>query len=98
MRLAIRFTGNIHQAIRGERTHFGAEAVKYAKGNIPLINLWYTKTALDRFILNDLQEYLSPGYLSRLRETSRKNTGQDYWFAPGSRQPDRAPDMQAFAQ
>ena len=90
--------GNIHQAIRGERTHFGAEAVKFAKGNIPLINLWYTKTALDRFILNDLQEYLSPGYLSRLRETSRKNTGQDYWFAPGSHQPDRAPDMAAFAQ
>lgn len=90
--------GNVHQAIRGERTHAGAEALRFAKGNTPLINLWYTKAALDRFILNDFQDYLSPGYLTRVRETTRKNTGQDYWWAPGENKPARSPDMSALTQ
>lgn len=90
--------GNMHQAIRGESTHAAAEALKFAKGNAPLINLWYTKAALDRYLLNDLQDYLSPGYLQRIRQTTHKNTGQDYWWEPGQRNPGRAPDWSAMTE
>lgn len=71
--------GNIHQAGRGEDTHFAAEALKMVQRNTPLINLWYTRAILDRLVFQQMQEYLSPGYLARMRERARKDTGQEYW-------------------
>lgn len=86
--------GNIGQAARGEDTHVGAEALRFARSHAPFVNLWYAKGALDHAGLQDLQEYLSPGYLQRMRERAHKDWGQDFWWRPGEGLPDRAPDME----
>lgn len=75
--------GNIGRAIRGEHTRFGAESVQFARSNLPIVNLWYLKSAIDHAVLHDLQELLSPGYLSRMRNRARKDWGQDWWWRPG---------------
>jgi hypothetical protein len=88
--------GNIDEAAAGKDTHAGAEAVRFAKGHSPLVGLWYARAALDRLLLNGLQENLSPGYLSRIENKARKDWGQEYWWEPGEALPDRAPDLSAI--
>lgn len=85
--------GNIRQAAEGKDTNIGAEALRFAKSNTPMANLWYTRAALDHAILHDMQEYLSPGYLRKLRGWSRKEFNQDYWWQPGETLPERAPQF-----
>ena len=87
--------GNVGQLVRGEDTHAGAEAVRFARSHMPFVNLWYTKSAIDHAGLQDIQEMLSPGYLARMRDRARKDWGQDFWWRPGELAPDRAPDLNA---
>jgi len=88
--------GNLGQYIRGEKPEkikAGAELVRFTKSNLPFANLWYIRAAVDRLFLNDLQETLSPGYLSRLRKNSKKEFSQGYYWDLGDPTPNRAPDF-----
>lgn len=85
--------GNAGQAAQGKNTHFGAETIRFAKSHMPFVNLWYAKAAIDHAGLQDLQEYLSPGYLGRMRRRAQKDWGQDYWWRPGAGTPNRAPNF-----
>ena len=85
--------GNIDEKLAGKDTHAGAEALKFAKGHLPYVNLWYGKAALDHLLLQGLQENLSPGYLQRMKDKARKDWGQGYWWQPGEATPDRSPDF-----
>lgn len=84
---------NVWQLAEGKDTHAAAEALRFAKSNTPLINLWYTRAAIDHAFLQQLQENLNPGYLSRMRARARKEWGTDFWWSPGEEMPERAPDM-----
>lgn len=77
------------------RRDFGAEALRFSKGNTPFINLWYLRGATDHMVFHDLQEQLSPGYLRRMRRRAEKDWNQRYWWEPGEAVPDRAPDLEA---
>jgi len=88
--------GNIDQANAGKPTHAGAEALRFAKGHLPYVNLWYSKAALDHLLLHDIQENLSPGYLSRVQSKAKKDWGQGWWWKPGEAAPERAPDVAAM--
>lgn len=88
--------GNIDEAIAGKDTHMGAEALRFARGHAPLVNLWFAKAALDQAGLHAIQENLSPGYLSRIRSKARRDWSQDYFMPPGGSFEDmRAPDLAA---
>lgn len=88
--------GNIDEWRAGKDTHAGAEALRFARGHLPLVNLWYAKAALDHFALFALQENMSPGYLGRIQGKARKDWGQDFWLDPQSGEM-RAPDLSAIA-
>lgn len=85
--------GNIAEAARGEDTHAGAEALRFARSHAPLVNLWYARGAIDRAVLHDLQEQLSPGYLARMEARAQRDWNQHYWWRPGEIEPDRAPEF-----
>jgi hypothetical protein len=88
--------GNLGEALRGEDTYAGAELLKFTKGHLPFINLWYAKTAIDRAVLNDMQEILSPGYNGRIRGLAKKDWGQEFWAPPGADFEDmRLPNLSA---
>lgn len=89
--------GNAGRALRGEDTHAGADAVRFAKSHLPFVNLWYAKSAIDHAGLQDLQEMLSPGYLARMRDRAHKDWGQEYWWRPGEALPERGPDFASAA-
>ncbi len=88
--------GNFDEWNAGKDTHAGAEALRFARGHLPLVNLWYAKAALDHMGLFALQESLSPGFMGRMQGKARKEWGQDYWIDPDSGDV-RAPDFSAIA-
>ncbi len=83
---------NAVQYVQGKDTNAGAELVRFAKSNLPLINQWYTKAALDHMFFQRLQEYFSPGYLRRMKKRARDEFDQKFWWNPGDPTPDRAPN------
>jgi hypothetical protein len=90
--------GNFDERRAGKQTHAGAEAMRFARSHLPLVNLWYAKTALDQAGLHAAQEAMSPGYLSRIQNKARKDWRQDYWWSPGGDfAPERAPSFEAMA-
>lgn len=88
--------GNLVQFAHGKTTHAGAELVRFAKGNLPGANLWYTKAALDHMVFHQLQDYFSPGYLAAMRSRAYREFGQRYWWEPGQVVPDRPPNPAAL--
>lgn len=79
----------VQQAIAGGqfsettgRSPLPGELVRLAGHNIPLVNLWYTRLALDYMVLWDLQEHVSPGYLQRYEQRVRSQEGGDFWAQP----------------
>ncbi len=98
---AIKLTlGNAVEAAQGKDTHAGAEALNFGRSHAPFVNLWYVRTVLDRAFLNDVQEYLSPGYLDRVKDRARSEWGQEFWAPPGGALEDmRGPDLgRAFGE
>jgi hypothetical protein len=90
--------GNLMQLAMDKDTRFGAEAVRFVKGNTPGANLWYAKAALDHLVFQQLQEYFSPGYLSTMRSRARREFGQEWWWEPGQATPERAPDFSRIVE
>lgn len=94
---------NIKEAYQGKETHAGAEAFRWLRGHLPFVNMWYGKLAIDQAVLNQLQEFLSPGYLAKVRARAEKDWGASWWWAPqdtglldgGMQGPERAPDLAA---
>lgn len=50
--------------------------------NLPLANLWYTRAALDLAVLNQMQEWISPGTLKRREKNIQRDFGQRYLVDP----------------
>lgn len=85
--------GNAFKAARGERTDEGAKLLRFAKGNIPFANMWYTQAAFDHLIWNNMQEAVSPGYLDRMQAKAYGDRGTSWWYSPTEGAPSSAPDL-----
>jgi hypothetical protein len=70
-----------------------AKVIRFVKGNIPLINMWYTQAAADHLLWNHLQEAASPGYLARMQARQQANFGKTYYWKPDEGLPHAAPDL-----
>lgn len=82
--------GNAIQLASGEKTHFGRELVKFARGNIPGGNIWYLKLAFERTVLDQLQFLADPEAnkaFKRQQQYWQRNYGQDFFWAPGRMAP-----------
>lgn len=88
--------GNAIQLASGEKTNFGRELVKFARGNIPGGNIWYLRLAFERIALDQLQ-YLADPEANKAFKRSQKffarEFGQEYFWAPGTMAPARAPSL-----
>lgn len=88
--------GNLIQLAAGEDTHFGKEAVKFARGNIPGSNIWYMRLAWERLLMDQLQYLADPQAnraFKRSQQFFKREFGQDFWWAPGEAAPRRGPDL-----
>lgn len=79
--------GNAIQLGSGEKTHFGRELVKFARGNVPGGNIWYLRLAFEREVLDQIQYLADPEAnkaFKRQQQFFQRNYGQSYFWAPGT--------------
>jgi hypothetical protein len=79
--------------LKGERTDEGGNLIRFAKENIPGLNLWYTQAAMDHILWNQMQEAVSPGYLDRMEAKSEAMKGTSWYWRPEDLTAERAPDV-----
>lgn len=73
-----------------------AKAVEWAKRYTPGTSLWWARLALERQVFDRLTEIADPNAYRKRQSQMRKQKrekGNDYWWAPGERTPDRAPQF-----
>jgi hypothetical protein len=72
------------------KAKFGGEAAQLIKSSIPGQNIWWARAALHNYVLNDLHEFMAPGYKDRVRGAAEKNYGAGFWIGgeEGTRPPD----------
>jgi hypothetical protein len=74
----------------------GVSTVAALKSYVPGSSLWYLKAAFNHLIFNQLSDYLSPGYLDRMKVKARQQ-GHSAWWEPDQATPSRAPDLSHVA-
>lgn len=86
------------KASRGERTDEGAKLVRFLRGNVPLLNMWYLRAAMDHLLWNEMQDAVSPGYLDRMQAKAYAERGTTYYWDPHEKAPSQPPDFAKLLQ
>jgi hypothetical protein len=75
-----------------------AAAIRMAKRYLPGSNLWYSRLAFERLIIDRASEMADPYYRMSWGRMERRaqEQGQDYWWEPGEDAPDRAPSAEGI--
>lgn len=60
----------------------GPDLLKTVTDNLPFVNMFYTRQALNYLFLYSLQETMRPGYLKRAERSMQKRTGTTMWMSP----------------
>lgn len=81
------------KSARGERTDEGAKLIRFARGEIPFLNMWYTQAAMDHILWHSMQEAASPGYLDRMQAKAYDQKGTTWYWQPGEQLPRTGPDL-----
>lgn len=84
---------NTQKLIAGKETDFGGDLIKTMKMITPFSTLWYTKAVTNHLIIQQLQEYVNPGYNKRVRDRAKKQYDVSSWWETGRVSPSRAPDL-----
>lgn len=90
-------TGNLYAGLFGKNVDAGADLTKFAARYTPIASsLWYARAAYKRVLLDQLQYLVDPSAHRRFRDQEKraaKDSGQGFWWRPGSVMPSRAPDL-----
>lgn len=81
---------------KGFESKTSAKAVEYARRYTPGTSIWWARAALSAQVFDRMEELANPNVYRKRRNTVRKRQrefGQDYWWAPGQRTPQRAPQI-----
>lgn len=93
--------GNLQELATGKDTNFMRELISYGGRYTPGASIWYLRLGLERLVLDRLQMWGDPKAKQKMRQLEakyRRETGQEYWWAPGDTSPDRAPDFEAILE
>lgn len=72
----------LKQLAHGELQGAGEDTLRVALDNMPFVNLWYTREAMNWLLFYHIREALSPGTLARTERRMQENFGQQYLFSP----------------
>jgi hypothetical protein len=92
-------SANLGRALKGEDTHFGADALYVAGRYLPGTSLWFGRLAFQRAVMDQLALMIderAPQRFARMEAEAAKNFGQSFWHSPGQATPSRSPDLTAI--
>ena len=61
-------------------------------------SLWHTRLAMERLIFDELEAVIDPraaNSFRKIEQGARRDYGQKFFWRPGTRAPQRAPDLGA---
>ena len=61
---------------------FGSASSRFIFGNMPFLNLFYTRAALNYLVLYDIQDRFNPGSLIRMEKQRKKQNDQEFIYPP----------------
>lgn len=80
--------GNLQELFQeGEAKDAGRELFRFAEMMTPGRSLWYSRLALERLVLDEIERTLDPDAPRRWAQYEnrlRRETGQNYWSRPGT--------------
>lgn len=88
--------GNLQQLAQGKNPEIAVDLIRAARRYTPGGSLWYLRAGLEREVFDQLSQLADPQAqrkFNRLQRIRRRKYGQGYWWKPGARTPDRAPDL-----
>ena len=81
--------GNFDKYIDGEKgtdTNFARDTFRILKRNIPVVgSLWYTRLALERLMLDNIERMVDPKFDEKMHDMERKmikDQGKEFWWRP----------------
>lgn len=81
--LAVLSSGTANQFLNGKDvTSKTNQMYMLAKSKIPGQNLWYTKTAMNRLMFDDIQNMIAPDYQQKYKRKMQKQ-GRSQWWESG---------------
>lgn len=93
--------GNAVEMAQGKDTKAGRELVNVLRANTPGGSLWYLRLGYERVLLDQLQYLVDPKANKAFKAKQqwwKRETGQEFFWAPGELSPARAPDLAAAVQ
>ena len=73
----LNIVGNINDPAKA-----GKKFLQFAEGNVPFLNMYYSKAAYDYLVGYQIKEFLDPGFFSRMERKHEEQRGQSYYFKP----------------
>ena len=97
---AVKLTlGNFQELVaEGEARNPGRELSRFIEANAPGRSLWYTRLAMERLIFDQLEAAIDPNAarsFRRIEQGARRDYRQRFFWRPGTRAPQRVPDLGA---
>ena len=85
------FKGNFDKALDSDQeSKFFADLYQFAKRNVPMVKLWYTRLFLERLVLDQAERLIDSNFDKRMRRTEmkmKKENNQEWWWRPGQAEP-----------
>ena len=68
--------------MEGDALKTGKKFQQFAEGNIPFLNMYYSKAAYDYLIGYQIKEFTDPGFFERMEAKHEETRGQSYFLKP----------------
>jgi len=92
--------GNLYQALDPNKDmNLGSDIANFVRYNTPGGSNWYMRLLMERFIFDFIQEQIDPKYQSKWKRKIKRSIleqGNDYWWLPGDKTPEKAPTINPF--
>ncbi|MDR2055210.1 MAG: hypothetical protein LBQ10_05010 [Desulfovibrio sp.] len=75
-------TSSVPSLLRGDWEAAGEDTLRTVLDNVPFINFWYTREAVNWLALYHLREMMSPGTLARTERKLKQDFDQTYIISP----------------
>ena len=90
-------TSSARRVAEGGNANLGAAVARDVRNFTPGGTLWYARLMFNRLLMDQFQKLIDPNYAASFRreEANAQKAQQQYWWNPGTTEPQRAPDMGA---
>jgi hypothetical protein len=93
--------GNTQEIVTGQESKIGREATQMLRRYTPGGNLWYTRMAFERMVLDRMQMMVDPHAhrsFNQRESKLRQDYGTEFFWGPGETAPSRGPDFGNVSQ